>query len=309
MKILSSLFLSLVLLFTAAPTHAQNTCFELFKEKDLSAIPDVVENNDYNFSRTFREYAAMLRAEGLKPLRYFIESLNPGSIVMDFGAGLAWPYKMLLRGETSVDISNVSQFVPVSYKMPTYADISSRPDPLRKMEMLDELHKLLAERPDMIKYIESGDIQQALRDPNSPLSQYKGKVHLLIDVMGYSMYGRDVGTILNNMADVLAVGGRSVFFFGESRLSLKMGNFSVKLKDIAHLIPAITGGRLVAEGVHTRVDDQGVVSPTSNVFVLRKVADGSAPQVPVLVTDYDQFQDTAPLPYRSGVVNPPPTLH
>ncbi len=168
-----------------------------FTKKDLESNDNFITYrflSDYNqfFETRHNQYAFVDH----------LKSLPKDSVWMDMGAGNA---NALLDGAFRMDLSNIGQFIAVSY---------SAPRDFKKDQAI-ERHK------GRFKYLETGFIEEHLK-PDHQLSDtmapYKNSVDLLTDVWGPLSYTHEVEKLFHVYFSLLKKQGKLMIVFSQLKL-------------------------------------------------------------------------------------------
>lgn len=259
------------LLTFLGPIAAQaSSCKSLFSAEnlELTAIEKRLRTNEFEVGRGFEKSKPFLRAFDIPTVEEILSQLEPGAVWLDLGAGLAKFQRDFLLHPIFKSLQ--LQLIALGFRKPK--DDGSLDNDLK-------MHK------NNFQYI-SGRFVELLKDPRSKLSKLKGKVSFITEVFGPLAYDRDLNEGFNAIADLLKINGKALLYFEESWTHIMIQDSTgaphrITLRELSHLIPVLTGGRLRVIEARANRPQGGDAQFTSTVLFLEKISEGTFAPIPI----------------------------
>lgn len=207
-------------------------------EGELRAAQKRNELNKFTTIRQLEHYKAELDSLDVPTMKDIFASIPNGSLWLDWGSGLAYSQRGLLAtGELK---EKFSRLVAATYNTNFHDDEGKRLD--------EEIAKLEQDRvthADRFTLVETGDLEEALNDPNHPLHQYEGQVDFLSEVFGSTSYlGRNIGVSFAWIARLLKLGAPALINWHEWGNQIYYDGRWITAKEFLDLLPRLTQGQL-----------------------------------------------------------------
>lgn len=211
-----------------AATFSRSCFYDLVKE--LNKSDKVVATNDFVTHRAYDLYQQILGTAQTPALAQILDELPQNAVIFDFGAGEAKFHRQLLRSE---DFKGKFNFL-VSSSFNTQFEEEGAKEAL-------EIDR--AKFKDRFAFIETGDLEAALHNPNHPLHDWEGQVDFFSEVWGPTSYLDDLNIPFEWIARLLKVGRSGLINFPFDTKIFYNGA-RISIDELKLLLPALTKGRL-----------------------------------------------------------------